>query len=45
MHVVVVRVGSQTVREHPRHIGAQLVHGRDDDVARKLVVELLDALA
>ena len=43
--VAVFGVGADRSGEHLRHVGAQLVHGRHDDVARILIVELLDALA
>ena len=46
----VVRVGVRRVRaevpgEEGRHVGPELVDGRHHDVARRLAVELLDALA
>jgi hypothetical protein len=45
MDVGVLRVGAQRAAEHLGDVAAQLVHGGHDDVARRLVVELLDALA
>ncbi len=45
VHVVVLRVGAERSGEHRRDVGAQLVHGRYHDVARRLVVQLLDPLA
>ena len=43
--VAVVGIGADRACEYLRHVGAQLVHGGHDDMARILVVELLDALA
>ncbi len=40
-----LRIGADGFRKHSRHVGLELVHGGHDDVARRLVVELLDALA
>ena len=45
MDVAVLRIGADRFGKDARHVGAQLVHGRYDDVARRLVIELLDALA
>ena len=43
--VVIRRVGADAAAEDFGDVAAQLVHGRHHDVARRLVVELLDALA
>ena len=45
MRIVVARLGAEGAGEDLGNVAAQLVHGRHDDVARRLVVELLDALA
>ncbi len=45
MGIVVVRIGAEGAGEHLGDIAAQLVHRRHHDVARRLVVQLLDALA
>jgi len=45
MDVAVAGVGADHPGEYLSHIGAQLMHGGHYDVARILVVELLDALA
>ena len=42
--VTVARVGPDRAGKYLGHIGAQLVHGGHDDMARILIVELLDAL-
>src|ERR1700730_18257492 len=42
--VAVARVGAERPSEYLSHVGAQLVHGGHHDVARILVVELLDTL-
>ena len=43
--VAVRGVGADGFGKHPGDVGAQLVDRGHDDVARRLVVELLDALA
>ena len=43
--VAVFRVGTDVLGEDPRHVSSELVDRGHDDVARRLVVELLDALA
>ena len=43
--VAVFRIGTDVLREDPCHVGPELVDRGHDDVARWLVVELLDALA
>ena len=45
VHIAVGGVGADRLREYFGYIGPQLVHGRHDDMARVLVVELLDAFA
>ena len=44
VHVAVVGIGADRPCEYLRDIGAQLVHGRHDDMARIFMVELLNAL-
>jgi hypothetical protein len=41
----ILRIGADRFRKHPGHVASQLVHGWHYDVTRRLVVELLDALA
>ena len=45
MDVAVVGIGADRLGEYFGHIGAQLVHRGHHDMARVLIVELLDALA
>jgi hypothetical protein len=45
VNVAVLAVGADRVRKDARDVRLELVHGRHDDVARRLVVQLLDALA
>ena len=44
MHVAIVGVGADRFRKYLGDVGPELVHGRHHDMARILVVELLDAL-
>src|SRR6516225_1827437 len=45
MHVVVARLRSYSPGKYSRNVATQLVHGRDDDMTWRLVVELLNAFA
>jgi hypothetical protein len=45
MDVAVFRIGADVLGNTLRHVGLELVDRGYDDVARRLVVELLDALA
>ena len=44
MRIGVLRVRAQVLGEEGGHVGPELVDGRHDDVARRLVGQLLDAL-
>ena len=44
VNVAVLGVGPDCFGKDPRNVGLELVDRRHDDVARRLVVELLDAL-
>jgi hypothetical protein len=43
--IAVLGIRADGLRKDTGHVGAKLVHRRHDDVARRLVVELLNALA
>jgi hypothetical protein len=45
MNIAIGGIGADRLCEHLRHVGPELVHCGDDNVAWVLIVELLDALA
>ena len=45
IYILVARFGTQRTRKHRRNVAAQFVYRWDNDMARRLVVELLNTLA